>query len=182
MNKIVSGKINRKPEDDFSFVGSIKGARGLKGDLLVKLFTAHPAHLAGLESLYLRFDGLPKILYTIQRVKWDGSKFILKLHGVDDRNEAESLKGAKILIPQSAAYQTEDNEYFIDELIGMNVVDTAGTKLGTIRDVLNYPAHDVYVISDDKNEILVPAVQEYVREVNLNTGTVMITIIDGLAD
>lgn len=182
MTKKVSDKSNRNQEDDFSFVGSIKAARGLKGELLVNLFTAHPAHLAGLESLYLRFDGLPKILYTVQRTKWDGSKFILKLHNVDDRNKAESLKGAKIFIPEGAAYKTEEDEYFIDDLIGMNVVDTAGTKLGTIRDVLNYPAHDVYVISNDTKEILVPAVQEYVREVNLNTGTVMISIIDGLSD
>lgn len=182
MTKRVSDKGDLNQKDDFSFVGSIKGARGLKGELLVNLFTAHPAHLAGLESLYLRFDGLPKILYTIQRTKWDGSKFILKLHNVDDRNKAESLKGAKIFIPESAAYQTEDDEYFVNDLIGMNVVDTAGTKLGTIREILNYPAHDIYVISDDTKEILVPAVQEYVREVNLNTGTVMISIIDGLSD
>lgn len=182
MSKIKSDKDKFDKEDDFNYVGSIGGARGLKGEILVNLFTAHPAHLAGLESLYLRFDGLPKILYTIQRAKWDGSKFILKLHDVDDRNKAESLKGAKLFIPESAAYQTEENEYFIDDLIGMNVVDTTGTKLGTIRDVLNYPAHDVYVISDDKKEILVPAVQEYVREVNLTTGTVMISIIDGLSD
>ena len=182
MNKKTSVKQSLKQNEDFSFVGSIKGARGLKGELLVNLFTAHPNHLAGLESLYLKFDGLPKILYTVQKVKWDGLKFVLKLYGVDDRSKADSLKGAKIFIPESAAYQTDEDEYFIDDLIGMNVVDTAGTNLGTIRDVLIYPAHDIYVISDDKNEILVPAVQEYVREVNMNTGTVKISIIDGLSD
>ena len=164
---------------DMKYVGSIQGAIGMKGSMKVSLSTAHPSHLVNLESIYLKIDDSESILYTIDNAKWDGSKFILKLHGIDDRNTAEALRGAKIMIPEEAAYKVGENEYFIEDLIGMNVVDKSGTNLGRITEVLSYPAHDVYVVSKGDKEILIPAVHEYVQEVNMNTGTVMITTIEG---
>ena len=164
---------------DKKLVGTIQGAKGMEGEMKVSLVTAHPSHLAGLESVYLKIADFESILYTIDKAKWDASKFTLKLHGVDDRNTAEALRGAKILIPEEAAYKVGEDEYFIEDLIGMNVVDKSGANLGRVTEVLNYPAHDVYVVSNGDNEILIPAVHEYVQEVNMNTGTIMITTIEG---
>lgn len=166
-------------DPDMKYVGSIQGAMGMKGAMKVSLSTAHPSHLVSLESIYLKIDDSESILYTIDKANWDGSKFTLKLHGVDDRNTAEALRGAKIMIPEEAAYKVGEDEYFIKDLVGMNVVDKSGTNLGRITEVLSYPAHDVYVVSKGDNEILIPAVREYVQEVNMNTGTIMITTIEG---
>ena len=164
---------------DMKYVGSIQGAIGMKGAVKVSLNTAHPSHLVNLESIYLKIDDSESILYTIDKAKWDGSKFTLKLHGIDDRNTAEALRGAKIMIPEEAAYKVGEDEYFIEDLVGMNVVDKSGTNLGRITEVRSYPANDVYVVSKGDTEILIPAVHEYVEEVNMNTGTVMITTIEG---
>ena len=164
---------------DMKYVGSIQGAIGMKGAMKVSLNTAHPSHLVNLESIYLKIDDSESILYTIDKAKWDGSKFTLKLHGIDDRNTAEALRGAKIMIPEEAAYKVGEDEYFIEDLVGMNVVDKSGTNLGRITEVRSYPANDVYVVSKGDTEILIPAVHEYVEEVNMNTGTVMITTIEG---
>ena len=167
-------------DSDMKFVGTIQGAKGMRGDMKVSLSTAHPSHLAALESVYLKISDFDSILYTIDQAKWDGSKFTFKLHGIDDRNTAEAMRGAKIMVPEEAAYKVGEDEYFIEDLVGMNVVDKSGTNLGRITDVLNYPAHDVYVVTNGDNEILIPAVHEYVQEVNMNTGTIMITTVEGL--
>ena len=167
-------------DTDKKFVGTIQGAKGMGGELKVSLNTAHPTHLVSLESIYLNIAESESILYTIDNTKWDGSKFTIKLHGVDDRNTAEALRGARMMIPEDAAYKVGEDEYFIEDLVGMKVVDTTGTDLGKIKEVLNYPAHDVYVISKDDKDILIPAVHEYIQEVNMNTGTIKITLIDGL--
>ncbi len=167
-------------DSNMKFVGTIQGAKGMRGELKVSLNTAHPTHLLSLESIYLNIADSKSILYTIDKAIWDGSKFTLKLHGIDDRNTAEALRGAKMMIPENAAYKVGEDEYFIEDLVGMNVVDTSGTNLGKIKEVLNFPAHDVYVISKDDNEILIPAVHEYIQEIDMHTGTIMITPIDGL--
>lgn len=167
-------------DPDMKYVGTIQGAKGMRGEMKVSLSTAHPSHLANLESIYLKIEDTESLLYTIDKAIWNGSKFTLKLHGVSDRNTAEALRGAKIMIPEEAAYKVGEDEYFVDDLVGMNVVDTSGTNLGKITEVLNYPAHDVYVVSKGDSEILIPAVHEYVQEVNMNTGTIMITSIEGL--
>ena len=178
--EIIKGSENFIYDPDMKYVGTIQGAKGMGGEMKVNLLTAHPSHLASLESIYLKIDDSESILYTIDKARWDGSRFTLKLHGVDDRNTAEALRGAKIMIPEEASYKVGEDEYFIEDLVGMNVVDKSGTNLGRITDVLNYPAHDVYVVSKGDEEILIPAVHEYVQEVNMNTGTVMITTIEGL--
>ncbi|MCH7886554.1 MAG: 16S rRNA processing protein RimM [Candidatus Marinimicrobia bacterium] len=176
--ELIKDANNFSYDPDMKYVGSIQGAKGMKGEMKVSLTTAHPSHLVSLESIYLKIDDSESILYTIDKAEWNGSKFTLKLHGVDDRNTAEALRDAKIMIPEEAAYKVGEDEYFIEDLIGMNVVDKSGTNLGRITEVLNYPAHDVYVVSKGDNEILIPAVHEYVQEVNMNTGTVMITTIE----
>jgi len=124
----------------------------------------------------------PTKRYSLEKSTWKGTKLTFKLHGVNDRNTAEALRGAKLLVPEEAAYQPGEDEYFTEDLVGMEVVDTMGTILGNIKEVLNYPAHDVYVISGGKNEFLVPAVHEYIREVDVSTGRIMIAVIDGLID
>ena len=167
-------------DSDMKFVGTIQGAKGMSGEMKVSLITAHPTHLLSLESIYLNIADSSSMLYTIDKAKWDGSKLTIKLHGVDDRNTAEALRGAKMIIPEDAAYKVGEDEYFIEDLVGMNVVDTSGTNLGKIKEVLNYPAHDVYVISKDDSEILIPAVHEYIQEIDMHTGTIMISPIDGL--
>ena len=167
-------------DSNMKYVGIIQGAKGMRGELKVSLITSHPTHLVSLESIYLNISDTKSILYTIDKTNWNGTKFSIKLHGVDDRNTAEALRGAKIMVPEDAAYKVSDDEYFVEDLIGMEVVDTNGKNLGQIKDVLNYPAHDVYVIAKNDKEILVPAVHEYIQEVDMNTGTIKITIIDGL--
>ena len=182
MGEKIDGMKNVDFSSEHRFVGSVQGAKGLKGELKIGLFTAHPAHLASLESIYLKIDDSPSTLYTIERATWKGSKLTIKLHGVDDRNTAEALRGANLLVPEEAAYHPGEDEYFAEDLVGMEVVDTKGTILGNIKEVLNYPAHDVYVISGGKNEFLVPAVHEYIREVDVSAGRIMIAVIDGLID
>ena len=175
----------KEPEefgDELHHVGRIQKAHGLKGEVQIHLLTAHPDHLSIVESVFVKVDESPATLYTVERSFWNGNKFIFKLNGIDDRNTAEAFRGADVLVTGDSAYLPDADEYFISELIGMDVVDTEGGQLGRITDVLSYPAHDIYVVKNKEKEIMVPAVHEYIKEVNVETGTVTITLIDGLVD
>jgi 16S rRNA processing protein RimM len=110
---------------------------------------------------------------------------LLQFAGIGDRTDAESLRGQWIFVPESEAVTLEEDTYFVHDIIGLAVQTVAGEPLGTVTDVLATGANDVYVVAppdDPKREILLPAIEEVVKEINLEQGTMTVELLPGLLE
>ncbi|MCL5038109.1 MAG: ribosome maturation factor RimM [Chloroflexi bacterium] len=99
---------------------------------------------------------------------------LVSLEGVDDRDAAEELRGASLEIPEGDVRQLPEGNFYIYQLIGLEVKSIQGEFLGVLEEVLQSPANDVYVVRDGKSEVLVPALRKIVKEVDLESGTMLV--------
>jgi 16S rRNA processing protein RimM len=108
---------------------------------------------------------------------------ILKFKGIDNINDVEKYRRARLLVTRENAVPLEENEYFIADLIGLSVTTDEGEGLGTITDVLQTGANDVYVVTTpDKKEILVPAIRDCIQSVDLEKKEMRVHLLPGLRD
>ncbi len=163
-------------------IGYINGAHGIKGELKVIPLTERPRRFELLQTLHLSSNATAPSPFEIEGVRFALNSILLKLKGVDTRTQAEQLKGFEILIPGSACVKLPEDEYYHFELIGLTVKSTTGENIGTITNILEMPANDIYVVKNLDREILIPAVKEFVKKIDLEEGIMVIQVLDGLIE
>lgn len=104
----------------------------------------------------------------------------MKLAGVDDRDTAALLSGGEVIVPRSELAELSDNEYYIDDLVGCRVVTETGEEAGVLSEVWPQGHHDLWVVDDDGKEILIPAVSEHIRSVDVERHLIVVRTLDGL--
>ena len=160
--------------------GKITGTHGLKGEVRVQPWADSPEFLAEFDELYLD-GGAKKIEITSARVH--KNMLIMKIKGVDSIEQADRLRN-KVLYLNRDDVELEEGAYFIQDLIGLDVIDEAtGERLGRLEDVSETGANDVYHIrTDDGREYLIPVIPDVVREISPEQGYVRIFKMKGLFD
>ena len=162
----------------FLETGKITGTHGLKGEVRVQPWADSPEFLTEFDELYLD-NGARKIVITSSRVH--KGMLIMKIKGVDSIEDADRLRN-RILYMNRDDVELEDGAYFIQDLIGLDVLDDdTGERLGTLADVSETGANDVYhVRTSDGREVLIPVIPDVVREISLEDGCVRIFRMKGL--
>lgn len=118
----------------------------------------------------------------VERARADQEHWILKLNGINSRNDVELLRGELLEAADNDVQRDDDESYFVHELIGLRVVTAGGEELGRITEVLQTGANDVYVVTGERGEILVPAIAEVIEAIDVSGGVVSITPLPGLLD
>lgn len=163
-------------------VGVIASTHGVKGEVKVFPTTDEPERFKKLKTVILD-TGREQMTLTIEGVKFFKNMVILKFKEFDDMNEIEKYKGKDLLILREQAGEPGPDENYIVDLIGLKVVTDAGEVFGTMKDVILTGANDVYVIEgSDGKEYLFPAIKQCILDVNLETQTMTVHIMDGLLD
>lgn len=171
-----------KQRPEFISIGIITKAFGIKGEMLVYPLTDNPEQLKQLKNVLLSDGEKERQLFTVQRVKEKNNLFILKLDGIDDRNQAISFQKFLIEKRLEDSEELSPNEYYIFDLIGLKVITTDNQQLGELKDVLSLPANDVYVVQDGAKEILIPAIKSVIKKVDLKKEILIIELVDGLLE
>lgn len=132
-----------------------------------------------------RFDpGQPAwirgIRYKIEAREQHGSKFVLKLSGIEAAESAERLKGVYVEVPESEQRTLEPDIYYEFQIVGLRVRTEDGQPIGTVSEILHTGSNDVYVVKADGNEVLVPAIDDVVKRVDVDRGEIVIELIEGL--
>lgn len=163
-------------------VGEIVAPFGIKGEAKVRLSTDFPDRFARLRQVCLRLPDGTMRLWDVETARHHKEQVLLKLKGVNRIEDVEPLRNAQVLVRASEAVRLPANEYYIHDLLGCEVVTEAGRLLGPLTNVLrgDARAHDVYVIGEGKAEILLPAVREVVREVDLQSRRIVVAPTPGL--
>lgn len=166
--------------EDLLKVGVITTTHGVRGE--VKVFPTTDEAERFLELDYVLLDtGRELRKLEIQNVKFFKNLAILKFKGIDNINDIEMYKGRDLWIPREEGQELEEREYYVADLIGMNVLLEDGTVFGTLKDVMETGANDVYVIdTKDRGEVLLPAIRECILDVNVEESTMTVHLMKGL--
>ena len=151
--------------------GEIVSTHGIRGEVKVYPWADGPEFL--LEFDEFRIGG---VLYEVENARVQKTCVLLKLKGIDTVEQAMALKG-KVVEFDRTDVELEEG-WFIADLIGLRVLEN-GAEIGTIKDVLQYPGNDVYVVKG-AHEYLIPAVKEYVEPLDLSEGCVKVRLIEGM--
>lgn len=159
-------------------LGQIVNAVGLKGESKVYPYTDYKERFEELDSLYIE-----DTVYRIEKVRYMGEMAIVKFAGVSDRNGAEALKGKYLYIDRENARELGEDEYFVPDLIGLEVKDEDGKVLGELCDVIQNSAQDVYEIKMINGKtFMIPAVGEFILKVDMAERKMTVRLIEGMID
>ena len=166
--------------DDYLQVGIIANTHGIRGEVKVFPTTDDPARFKKLKQVFLD-TGKEYLEMEIEGVKFFKQFVILKFKGFDNINEIEKYKKKSLLVDREHAVRLKKDEYFIADLLGLTVYTEDAKLLGTLKDVLQTGANDVYVVEmEDKKEVLIPAIGECILEVDLEGRKMQVHLLKGL--
>lgn len=166
--------------EDLLKVGVITTTHGVRGEVKVFPTTDNPERFLELEYVLLN-TGREYLRLEISRVKFFKKLAILKFKGIDNINDIEKYKGCDFWIPREEGQVLGEDEYYIADLLGMKVVLDDGSEFGTLKNVMETGANDVYIISSPEHgEVLIPAIHECVRKVDLENNIMTIHLMKGL--
>jgi 16S rRNA processing protein RimM len=170
------------PEPRYVVVGRILRPHGIRGELRVGVITDYPERLGQQACFYLAPPDSPEEVqrYPVERLRWHGDALLLKLGGCDDRNAADELRGMLVQIPIEAAVPLEEGEYYHFQLVGVRVETESGEWLGQVVEVLATGANDVYVVRGPWGEVLLPAVDDVVCELDLELRRMVVHLLPGM--
>jgi 16S rRNA processing protein RimM len=166
---------------DLFQVGVITTPHGVRGEVKVYPTTDDVKRFSDLEEVIVQVGKEQRVMH-VTSVKYIKQMVILALKEISDRNEAELLRQAPILVTRENAVHLEEGEYFIADLIGLTIVDDNGNQLGILTDVIQTGANDVYVCKMENRELLLPAIKECILDTDLESKTMTVHLMKGLLD
>ena len=161
-------------------VGVITSPHGVHGEVNVFPTTDDPKRFLDLKKIYL--DTKKELIECeIKSVKFFKNMVILSFNGMDDRNAIEKYRQCDLLIDREDAMELGEDEYFICDLIGLDIIDEDDKKIGVLKDVMTSAANDVYVVEKtDGEELLIPAIRDCILDTNLEEGYIRVHLLPGL--
>ena len=163
-------------------VGTIINTHGIRGEVKVYPATDDIKRFSVLEKVFLDEAHSRKCLY-IENVKYFKQTAILKFTGFDRIEDIEGFKGLDIFVSREDAVPLEEGEYYIADLIDMKVRTVDGEELGILKDVMKTGANDVYIVdSPQYGEVLIPAIPQCIKSVDIETGIMTAELLPGLLD
>ncbi len=168
--------------EQFLRVGVISSTHGLKGEVKVFPTTDDAKRFQDLKRVFLD-TGKERKSLTITQVRYFKNLVILKFNEFDDINEIEKYRGCDLYVSREDAVPLKENENYIADLIGMQVETEDGSLLGTLTDVLQTGANDVYIVeTEKKEEILIPAIPVCILKVDVEAQRMCVHLLEGLLD
>lgn len=168
--------------EQFLRVGVITSTHGIRGEVKVFPTTDDPNRFKKLKHVILDTKKEPLTL-EIESVKFFKNQVILKFKGFDNINEIEKYKQCDLLISREDAVPLGEDENFIADLIDMTVETDKGEILGTLVDVMETGANDVYVVEmEGGKEVLLPAIKDCILDVNVEEKRMRVHVLEGLLD
>ena len=161
-------------------VGVIPTTHGIRGEVKVYPTTDFPERFLDLDTVWLD-TGKDKIELEIEKVRFFKQLVILKFQGIDNINDIEKYRKCGLWIPREKGQPLEEGEYYIADLLGMDVYLEDQTLFGTLKDVMETGANDVYIVTTrEGKEVLLPAIKDCILDVDIENNKMTVHIMDGL--
>lgn len=174
------------PADRLLLVGRCYKPHGVKGEMKVIPESDDPERLLDLETLFVGHDPdnvqAMTVLGTRMQTTGRGPLVLIRFDGVHTPEQVQAFRH-QLVFADADELPLEDDEFFLHELIGMAVVLTDGTPVGVLHDTMHLTAHDVYVVArDGRPDVMIPAVEEFVKEIDFDAQRIVIEPVEGLLE
>lgn len=165
-------------------VGKIVNTHGIKGEVRVQSITDFPEERFAPGAIVYAFqDGKEPLELTVKSHRKHKQFDLLSFEGMEDINLVEPLKQADLKVSEEQQAELDDGEYYYHQIIGLDVIDLDGNAIGTIQEIMESGANDVWVIRrPGKKELLIPAIKDVVKDIQIENHKVIIDMLDGLDD
>jgi 16S rRNA processing protein RimM len=164
----------------FLVIGQILRPHGIHGEVRVMPHTDEPERFTWLKSAYLGLDHPQSVGIEGVRFHEGQGLVLLKLAGYDTRDDADRLRGQWLQIKEEDAIPLAEGEYFLYQLAGLVVYSDDGRHLGSLTEVIETGANNVFVIRGDLGEILLPNIPEVIQDIDFATGKMIVHLLPGL--
>lgn len=163
-------------------IGQIVNTFGIKGEVKVKPFTDDIKRFDKLKKINIEQKNNKKE-YEIENIKYHKDMVILKLKGIDQIEQAELLRNSYLKINRNEEEPLEENTYYIVDLLGLSVYTEEGILLGILDDIYNTGSNDIYVVKDELGkQTLLPAIQDVIKEIDIENQKIIVHLMKGLLD
>jgi 16S rRNA processing protein RimM len=167
-------------EPVFVVIGKIRKPHGIRGEIRMSVFTDFSDLIEPGLIIYLGERYRP---CTIKSLRWHGGDLLIALKEFPDRTAVEIFRNVMVYMKAEDTPELPEGEYYLHQLVGLDVITDQGERLGTIKEIILTGANDVYLIDTDiGKDILIPAIEEVVLEIDHEEGFVLVHIIPGLLD
>lgn len=166
---------------DYIVIGKIDRAHGIKGEVIITSYSDFPERFEHDNIVYVSSRNNQKQELKIEKSRVHHNRFIIKFYNIDTRNEAEQLRGLTLEILSEQIASLPEGRYWHHDIVGLDVYTDDNGFLGTISEILENPANDIYVVNTpDKKEILLPAIKDVVLNIDLDNKKMTVKLIPGL--
>jgi len=162
-------------KNEYIVIGEVTGIHGQKGALRVRVLTEFPERFKRGARFYI--EGRP---CTVVSAKPPGENVIITLAGVDTAEAAAKLRGKHLEIPEGERKTLPPGRYYHHDIIGLEVFTGTGESLGKVSEILSTGSNDIYVVRGNNREVLIPAVKDVIKEIDLARKCITIEAIEGL--
>jgi 16S rRNA processing protein RimM len=156
-------------------VGRILGPWGLQGDLKVEPLTDFPERFALGCSVYVG-----GVVHSIERCRWHKGKVYIKLSGIDSATAAEAVRQRFLEVPEEELKPLSEGEYYQFQILGLEVRTMEGQPLGKVSQILSTGSNDVFVVHGEGGELLIPALDDVIKAIDLDGGWMEVELVEGL--
>lgn len=167
-------------KNDFLLIGKIVGAHGIKGNCKIRSYAESLTAFQPGSKIRLITSSGQENTYEINWIKPHSRVDLLSLKGVETRHQAETLIGSELFIEKDTLPELGDGSYYWYALIGMDVFTTDATYLGRLERVIRTGSNDVYVVKNDTDEILIPALASVVIDIDVEHKRMQVDLPEGL--
>ncbi|NPV52156.1 MAG: 16S rRNA processing protein RimM [Firmicutes bacterium] len=169
----------------FIEIGRITAPQGIKGEVRVMPSTDFPERFMGLDRVWVGRDPESASELGVESTRPHKKLILVKFAGISSVDEADRLRGLVVYVPEEQAVSLPPGRYFVHDVIGLDVISIYGEHIGRVVDVMMGKANDVYVVQADgepgrEREILIPAIRDIVREINIDAKRMIIEPRKGL--
>ena len=172
------GSVEENTEPRFLVIGQIGKAHGVKGEMRVVMHTDLPERFTWLDAVYVGQDN--PSLVPVESVRFHKNWVLLKLEGYEDRDAVSLLTGQILQVDESQAIPLEEGEYYLYQLEGLAVVSDQGENLGSLVEIIETGANNVFVVQGSDGEILLPDTKEVILNIDFDIGQMTVHILPGL--
>jgi 16S rRNA processing protein RimM len=165
-------------EPRFLIIGKVERPHGVRGEVRVSILTDLPERFTWLKRVFVGDRTLRE--YGVEAARLHGGTVLLKLTGIDDRNAAESLRSMLLQVPAEESIPLEEGEYFLYQLVGLEVVSETGEVIGELQEVIETGANYVFLVRGPLGEVLLPDTKEVVRQIDFEQRRMTVHLLPGL--
>ena len=166
---------------DLVTIGKITGTHHLKGAVKANISLSEPDIIIGERVLIEKPNGEKKILSVKKLSNLVGDKVVIEFEEITNKTEGNLLAGSLVKINRDILGMAED-EYLLEDLLGMTVITTENEKIGKVTDVFDTAAHDIIVAEDETTETLIPNIEHFVKDIDFEKNEILVNLLEGMRE